>query len=74
MKIALSGEFRFKILGNLKGPFLTWATSGMFMTTDENLHLQVLKPRKHCFGYWFGLRYDLSFVIRFDLGFKTYNP
>jgi hypothetical protein len=26
-------------------------------------------------GTGFGLRYDLSFfVIRFDLGFKTYNP
>jgi hypothetical protein len=25
-------------------------------------------------GTGFGLRYDLSFVIRFDFGFKTYNP
>jgi hypothetical protein len=25
-------------------------------------------------GTGFGLRYDLSFFIRFDFGFKTYNP
>ena len=79
MKIATSAEFRFKILGNLKGAL--FADAGNIWNIFDNI-----EDKKATFtgfkslidlalGTGFGLRYDLSFfVIRFDLGFKTYNP
>ena len=79
MKIAVSGEFRFKILGDLKGAL--FADAGNIWNVLDNV-----KDEKSTFtsftdlkdaalGSGFGIRYDFSFfVIRFDLGFKTYNP
>jgi hypothetical protein len=79
MKIALSTEFRFKILGNLKGAI--FADAGNIWNvydnvTDEKSTFTGFKSLENiALGTGFGLRYDLSFfVIRFDLGFKTYNP
>jgi outer membrane protein assembly factor BamA len=79
MKIAISGEFRFKLLGNLKGAFFAdagniWNT--LDNITDEKSTFTSLRDLQDiALGSGFGLRYDLSFfVIRFDLGFKTYNP
>ncbi|MDQ5928439.1 MAG: hypothetical protein QG594_213, partial [Bacteroidota bacterium] len=79
MKLAISAEFRFKILGQLNGAF--FADGGnIWNVLDE------VKEEKSVFknfnslsnialGSGFGLRYDLNFfVIRFDFGFKTYNP
>jgi len=79
MKIALSSEFRFKILGSLKGAL--FADAGNIWNvldnvTDEKATFTNLSSLNDiALGSGFGLRYDLSFfVIRFDLGFKTYNP
>lgn len=79
MKIALSAEFRFKIFGSLKGAL--FADAGNIWNvfdnvTDEKAKFNSLKDLKEmALGTGFGLRYDLSFfVVRFDLGFKTYNP
>ncbi|TDD99215.1 translocation and assembly module lipoprotein TamL [Flavobacterium cellulosilyticum] len=79
MKIALSAEFRFKIFGNLKGAL--FADAGNIWNvldnvTDEKSTFKNLSNLKEiALGSGFGLRYDLNFfVIRFDLGFKTYNP
>ncbi|MFV5693892.1 BamA/TamA family outer membrane protein [Flavobacterium sp. LB3P122] len=79
MKIAISGEFRFKVLGSLKGAL--FADAGNIWNvldnvTDEKSTFKNLNDLKDiALGSGFGLRYDLSFfVIRFDLGFKTYNP
>ncbi len=79
MKIALSSEFRFKILGDLKGAL--FADAGNIWNvfdnvTDEKSTFTSFKSLKDiALGTGFGLRYDLSFfVIRFDFGFKTYNP
>ncbi|RTY65860.1 MULTISPECIES: BamA/TamA family outer membrane protein [unclassified Flavobacterium] len=79
MKIAISGEFRFKILGNLKGAL--FADAGNIWNVldnvvDEKSTFTSFSDLKDiALGTGFGLRYDLSFfVIRFDLGFKTYNP
>jgi outer membrane protein assembly factor BamA len=79
MKIAISGEYRFKILGNLKGAL--FADAGNIWNVldnvvDEKSTFTQFKDLKDiALGTGFGLRYDLSFfVIRFDLGFKTYNP
>ncbi|HSN49541.1 MAG TPA: BamA/TamA family outer membrane protein [Flavobacterium sp.] len=79
MKIALSTEFRFKILGSLKGAL--FADAGNIWNvlddvTNEKARFNNFSDLKElALGTGFGLRYDLSFfVIRFDLGFKTYNP
>ncbi|MGZ9735147.1 translocation and assembly module lipoprotein TamL [Flavobacterium sp. GNP002] len=79
MKIAISGEYRFKILGSLKGAL--FADAGNIWNVldnvkDEKSTFTQFKDLKDiALGTGFGLRYDLSFfVIRFDLGFKTYNP
>jgi outer membrane protein assembly factor BamA len=79
MKIALSTEFRFKILGDLKGAL--FADAGNIWNvydnvTDEASIFSGFKSLKDiALGTGFGLRYDLNFfVIRFDLGLKTYNP
>lgn len=79
MKIAISGEFRYKILGKLKGAI--FADAGNIWNvldnvTDEKATFKNFSDLKDiALGTGIGFRYDLSFfVIRFDLGFKTYNP
>jgi len=79
MKIAVSGEFRFKIAGSLKGAL--FADAGNIWNVLDNVEdekstfTSLNDLRDIALGSGFGLRYDLDFfVIRFDLGFKTYNP
>ncbi|OCB75186.1 BamA/TamA family outer membrane protein [Flavobacterium crassostreae] len=79
MKIALSTEFRFKILGDFKGAL--FADAGNIWNiydnvTDEKATFTGIKSLKDiALGSGFGLRYDLTFlVVRFDFGFKTYDP
>jgi hypothetical protein len=79
MKIALSAEFRFRILGSLKGAI--FADAGNIwnvldnVTNDKATFNNISDLKELALGTGFGLRYDLSFfVVRFDLGFKTYNP
>lgn len=79
MKIALSTEFRFKILGSLKGAIFADAGNIWNVLDDvtaEKARFNSLSDLKElALGTGFGLRYDFSFfVVRFDLGFKTYNP
>ncbi|WP_366185147.1 BamA/TamA family outer membrane protein [Flavobacterium ovatum] len=79
MKIALSAEFRFKILGDLKGAL--FADAGNIWnvldreTDDKYIFKNFNSLQDMALGTGFGLRYDLSFfIVRFDFGFKTYNP
>lgn len=79
MKIALSAEFRFKILGSIKGAL--FADAGNIWNVLDNIDYEKAKfnnlsdLKELALGTGFGLRYDLDFfVIRFDLAFKTYNP
>ena len=79
MKIALSAEFRFKIFGDVKGA--VFADAGNIWNVLDNVTNEkarfdnVNDLAEIALGSGFGLRYDLSFfVIRLDLGFKTYNP
>ncbi|MEN2399724.1 BamA/TamA family outer membrane protein [Flavobacterium sp. MC2016-06] len=79
MKIAMSAEFRFKVFGDVKGAI--FADAGNIWNvldnvTDEKAKFDNLNDLAEiALGTGFGLRYDLSFfVIRLDLGFKTYNP
>ena len=79
MKIALSSEFRFKIAGSLKGA--VFADAGNIwnvldnVADDKSTFTSFSDLKEIALGSGFGLRYDFTFfVIRFDLGFKTYNP
>ncbi|NRT16087.1 outer membrane protein assembly factor BamA [Flavobacterium sp. 28A] len=79
MKIALSAEFRFKILGDFKGALFVdggniWNV--LDNVTDEKSTFNGFKSLKDiAVGSGIGLRYDLNFlVVRFDFGFKTYDP
>jgi hypothetical protein len=79
MKIAFSTEFRFRLLGALKGALFAdagniWNVSDN--VTDPKSTFTGLKSLKDlALGSGFGLRYDLTFlVVRFDFGFKTYDP
>lgn len=79
LKIALSAEYRFKLFGNFKGAL--FADAGNIWNFMDNVTIkgavfEDLESLKDiALGSGFGLRYDFSFfVVRFDIGFKTYNP
>lgn len=79
LKIALSAEFRFKILGSIKGAL--FADAGNIWNVLDNVKNQkstftsLSDLKDIALGSGFGLRYDFSFfVVRLDMGFKTYNP
>jgi len=79
LKIALSAEYRFKLFGNFKGAL--FADAGNIWNFLDNVTIpgavfEDLESLKDiALGTGFGLRYDFSFfVVRFDIGFKTYNP
>jgi outer membrane protein assembly factor BamA len=79
MKIALNTEFRFKYFGDLNGAI--FADCGNIWNvfdseTDETKIFSGFKSLESlALGTGTGLRYDFKFfIIRFDFGFKTYNP
>lgn len=79
MKIALNAEFRFKFFGDLNGAI--FADCGNIWNvldneTDETKIFSGLKSLESlALGTGMGVRYDFKFfIIRFDYGFKTYNP
>ncbi|MEO4006986.1 BamA/TamA family outer membrane protein [Flavobacterium sp. CAU 1735] len=78
-KIALSAEYRFNIFNKLNGAF--FADAGNIWNvfdnvTDEESVFEGFKSLQDiALGTGIGFRYDLNFfVIRLDVGFKTYNP
>jgi len=79
LKLALNLEYRFPIVGDVKGAF--FADAGNIWNVFDNIE----DPEATFNGFsslgdlalgtGFGLRYDFTyFVIRLDTGFKTYNP
>lgn len=79
MKISFNAEFRFNIFGKLNGGL--FSDIGNIWNIFDNVQndastfdsLQSLNDI--AVGTGFGLRYDFGlFVVRGDLGFKTYNP
>ena len=79
MKLAFSAELRFNIFGDLNGAL--FVDAGNIWNLMDNIKdeayvfdgLEDLK--KISVGTGFGFRYDFQFfVLRTDLGFKTYNP
>ncbi len=79
MKLLFSTEFRFGIFQQLNGAFFVdagniWNIKDI--VTNQDAVFSGLKSLENiAVGSGFGFRYDFSFfVIRIDLGFKTYNP
>ncbi len=79
MKLALNAELRFNIAGAWNG--VLFADIGNIWNVldnveDEKYKFQGLKSLTDvAVGTGFGIRYDFGiFVIRGELGFKTYNP
>jgi outer membrane protein assembly factor BamA len=78
LKLAYSAELRFNIFGQLNGAVFgdvgnIWNVFDEVESEDYTFNgLQSLKDL--AFGSGFGFRYDFNFfVVRFDIGFKTYN-
>ncbi len=79
LKIALNLEYRFTIAGNFKGAFFADAGNiwNVFDNVDdpEATFNGISSLKDIALGSGFGIRYDFNyFVLRGDLGFKTYNP
>lgn len=79
LKLAFSTELRFNLFGDLNGAVFTdmgniW--NALDDVQDEKSVFSGLKSLKNsAIGSGFGVRYDLNFfVVRIDMGFKTYNP
>jgi outer membrane translocation and assembly module TamA len=79
-KFLTSAEYRFDLVRSLKGALFIdagniWDISGSEFI-DEDAKFDSLSSLKDiAIGSGFGLRYDLNFfVLRFDVGFKTYEP
>lgn len=78
-KLAFNGEYRFPILGSFKGAFFADAGNIWNIFDDFDIpefEFEGLKDLKEiALATGVGLRYDFGFfVIRFDTGFKTYDP
>lgn len=79
MKISFNAEFRFNIFGKLNGAL--FADTGNIWNVLDNVEDKAYKfngiksLETIALGTGFGFRYDFGlFVVRGDLGFKTYNP
>lgn len=80
MKLAASAELRFNIFGQLNGAVFAdagniWNVFDAFKDDPQVAFNGFSSFRDLALGTGFGFRYDFNFfVVRFDLGFKTYNP
>lgn len=79
LKIHLSGEQRFGLFGNLGGAL--FVDAGNIWNVLDNVEDKAAtftdfsSLKDIAVGSGFGLRYDFRFfVLRFDVGFKTYDP
>ncbi|WP_367277159.1 BamA/TamA family outer membrane protein [Flavobacterium sp.] len=79
MKLAFSAELRYNLFGKFNSAIFTdigniWNVFDN--VTDEAYKFKGFQSMKElAVGTGVGLRYDQGlFVVRFDLGFKTYNP
>jgi len=79
MKISINAELRFNVFGNLNGAIFgdlgnIWNVFDNI--EDKNYQFNGIKSLETlALGTGFGFRYDFElFVLRGDLGLKTYNP
>jgi hypothetical protein len=79
LKLALNLEYRFNIFGNFNGALFTDAGNIWNVLDDVEDEAStfngISSVEEIALGAGFGIRYDLSFVVlRFDIGFKAYDP
>ncbi|PRP68367.1 translocation and assembly module lipoprotein TamL [Nonlabens agnitus] len=79
MKLAFNAEYRFQLLGAFKGAIFTDIGNIWNVADSEEDPRAVFNEFQDlenlAIGSGFGVRYDFGFfVLRFDIGFKTYNP
>lgn len=79
LKLAFNTELRFHLFGDLHSAI--FADVGNIWnvldneTDEEKIFDGIQSLRDTAIGTGFGLRYDFNFfVVRLDLGFRTYNP
>lgn len=79
LKLALNLEYRFPIVGDIKGAI--FADAGNIWNVFDNVDDpkatfdSLASLRDIALGTGLGFRYDFTyFLFRLDLGFKTYNP
>ena len=78
-KLAFNAEFRFNLVGGFNGALFVDAGNiwnALDNVKDEKAKFDSFKSLADiAVGSGFGVRYDFNFfVVRLDLGFKTYNP
>lgn len=78
-KLAFNAEYRFNLVGGFNAALFVDAGNiwnALDNVTDERAKFDSFKSLADiAVGSGFGVRYDFSFfVVRLDLGFKTYNP
>lgn len=79
MKLAFNAEYRFPLLGAFKGAIFTDIGNIWNVLDSEDDPRAIFNGFQDlenlAIGSGFGVRYDFGFfVLRFDTGFKTYNP
>ncbi|WP_261374504.1 outer membrane protein assembly factor [Dokdonia sp. Hel_I_53] len=79
MKLAFNAEYRFDLIGPLEGALFT--DVGNIWNVFDNVEDEASRftglssLEELAIGTGFGLRWDFDFfALRFDIGFKTYNP
>ncbi|TXD46849.1 BamA/TamA family outer membrane protein [Polaribacter sp. IC073] len=79
-KFLTSAEYRFDLVSSLKGALFLdagniWDISGSEFVDEDSKFNDLSSLKDIAIGSGFGIRYDLNFfVLRFDIGFKTYEP
>jgi len=79
-KFLTSAEYRFNLFGSLKGALFLdagniWDISRSKFIDDASKLSGLESLKEIAIGSGLGVRYDLNFfVLRFDVGFKTYEP
>lgn len=79
MKLALNLEYRYNLFGALNSAFFIdtgniWNVLDV-VEDDASTFTSFSDLQDIAIGSGFGLRYDFNFfVLRFDVGFKTYDP
>ncbi|MCX2680360.1 BamA/TamA family outer membrane protein [Galbibacter sp. EGI 63066] len=79
LKLAFNLEYRFSLIGDFKGALFADAGNiWNFMDDVENeeaVFEDLGSLKELALGTGFGVRYDFNFfVLRFDIGFKTFDP
>ena len=79
MKLAFNIEHRYNLFGSLNSAFFVdigniWNVLDI-VEDDASTFTSFADLQDLAVGSGFGLRYDFNFfILRFDIGFKTYNP